>query len=431
MMPTVRKLGAVTVVAMTMMLAACTTSTAGPAGVVMESSSTVPTVNRAAFSAQGKLAFISEGGLWVLDGETTKLTEVAPFSQQATDPQFSPNGSWLCYSLVSGEVWLARSDGDSPRAVATGGGGSWFPDGELVAGTGLWRVSSTGTVTRVGTTPSALVAWSSDGARYAFVSDSLSFTKASTGVDRLEVSSSLTGRRTTWYGSRVSFNKSSGAQGGFLDRVVVLPHRQGIVFTLDPDRSASLAADGLNLYEISGPGEQPKRLGTTVGDTVAVGSDGTFAFTDGPNRYAWLTKTAETCLAATELCTRVSTPSGKLSFGPAWSPSGKVLAFVEAPSSSTGNFFQSALERWYATHSLWVLRSGSSSPVEVKSVDGASVPVWSADGKSLLYEANDALWFLPTLSSKPVRIVSPLFATNDWPSQYGQVDWSGQFAWLS
>ncbi len=333
--------------------------------------------------------------------------------------------------LASGQVWLVRADGSSPRAVALGGGGEWLPDGELLAGDDLWRVSATGTLIRVGTVPTGLAAWSSDGGRYAFVSDSLAFSKASTGLDRLQVSSTLSGRRMTWYESKVSFTRPSGAQGSFLDRVAVLPRREGLLFTLDPDSSASLAADGLNLYEIRARGGQPKKLGITVGDTVATGSDGTFAFTDGPDRYAWLTKTVETCSAATAVCTGVSTPSGKLSFDPAWSPSGNALAFVEAPSSSAGSFSQAAVQRWYTLHSLWVLDSERGSPKEIKTADGASVPVWSANGKSLLYEANDALWLLPTLSSRPVRIASPLFAPNNWPNYYGHVDWSGQFAWSS
>jgi hypothetical protein len=296
----------------------------------------------------------------------------------------------------------------------------------------VWHVSASGSLSRVANAPAGLAAWSFDGGRYAFVSDDLTFTKASTGLDRLQVSSTLTGKRTTWYQSRVSFTKSSGAQGNFLDSVFVLPHEEGILFTLDPDRSASLAADGVNLYEIRGPGAQPKKLGIMVGDTVALGRDGTFAFTNGPDRYAWLTKTLETCSAAKAECMPVGTASGELSFDPSWSPDGSELAFVQAPSNSlTTNFYQSTVAQWYAAHSLWVLRPDTASPSRIKTADGASVPVWSADGKSLLYEANDALWLLPTLSSKPHFVASPLFTPDDWPSYYGQIDWSDQFAWRS
>ncbi len=63
---------------------------------------------------------------------------------------------------------------------------------------------------------------------------------------------------------------------------------------------------------------------------------------------------------------------------------------------------------------------------------GASVPAWSADGKSLLYVAQDAVWLLPRLNGQSVRIAGPLFPPGHWPlSYYGQLGWSGQFAWWS
>lgn len=140
----------------------------------------VPRVNRAAFARYGNLAFISEGSLWVLDGRTGRLRLVAAATRQPLDPEFSPDGSWLSYSVGSGRVWLARADGSSPQPVAGGGGGGWFPGGKIRAGTHLWRVSARGAITRVATVPKGLVAWSPDGGRYAFVSDSLNFTKAAT-----------------------------------------------------------------------------------------------------------------------------------------------------------------------------------------------------------------------------------------------------------
>jgi hypothetical protein len=57
--------------------------------------------------------------------------------------------------------------------------------------------------------------------------------------------------------------------------------------------------------------------------------------------------------------------------------------------------------------------------------------VWSADGKSLLYVADDGIWLLPTPASAPVEIATPLFARSSWPSYYGQIAWPSQFAWWS
>ncbi|HEX4107942.1 MAG TPA: hypothetical protein VHX88_07395, partial [Solirubrobacteraceae bacterium] len=199
----------------------------------------------------------------------------------------------------------------------------------------------------------------------------------------------------------------------------------------DPDGSADLLDDGVPLYELTAPGARPLDLGITVGLPISFGADGTFAITRGPNRYAWLTKSVAICSAAAAHCSPVPTPRGVLSFDPAFSPSGATLAFVEAPSSRAGNIGQATVRSWYATHSLWLLQSGSSTPRRVPGTGGAASPAWSADGQSLLYVSNDALWLLPTTSSRPVRIVAPLFPRGDWNSFFGEIDWASQFAWQS
>jgi hypothetical protein len=410
--------------------ASVVTASAGP---VTAAVLPAPSVERAAFRHYGDLAFMSEGGLWALDGATGRLSLLAPANKQPSLGQFSPNGRWLSYSLGSGEVWVAGADGSSPRPVISGGGGQWLPDGDLVAGGYVWHIPLVGSPERTGALPNGLVAWSPAGDRFVFESDSLgiSQTKPSSGTDRLEVSGSLSGRRVTWYQSKVSFSSYSGAQGNFLGLVLVLPHKQGIVFTLDPDRSASLAADGLGLYDVRSPGGAAPKLGTTVGDTVALGPSGTFAFTNGPNRYAWVTKSVVTCSASSATCSSVPAPAGELTVGPALSPNGAMLAFEEAPTSSASSFYQPTVQRWYAAHTLWVLREGERTPVEVRGAQGASAPVWSAESKSLMYVADNSLWLLTTLSGKPVRIESPLFTPSAWPSYYGQVNWAGQFAWSS
>jgi dipeptidyl aminopeptidase/acylaminoacyl peptidase len=124
----------------------------------------------------------------------------------------------------------------------------------------------------------------------------------------------------------------------------------------------------------------------------------------------------------------VDAPAGGLTFDPAWSPNGSVLAFVEAPPSAATNFYQSTVSSWYAEHTLWLLGRGSRVPTEVGGANGASVPVWSSDGESLLYVAGDGLWLLPTVRSRPVRVAGPLFPTGAWPTYCGQVGGPSQLA---
>jgi hypothetical protein len=324
------------------------------------SSTLLPAVDRAAFSNEGDLAFISEGRLWVLDGASDALTAVTRPSQQASSPAFSPDGRWLLYGVSTSsavgasQAWLARSDGRSPRLVATGFDASgWLPDGRLIAGGRIWRVASNGALTRVGLAPSGLAAVSADGRLFVFFSRTLHVSppKSSTGFDRLEVATSLNGKRTTWFQAPISFTSQSGLQGTFFVDAIALPAHEGILV-----RFASYCcdyADGVNMYEIRAPGAQPKNLGVTVGDTVSVGANATFAFTQGGNRYAWLTKAVETCSATIERCTRVRAPAHMLSLDPAYPPNGHELAFVEAASSQEANIGQAAVNRCKRDHDEW------------------------------------------------------------------------------
>jgi TolB protein len=394
------------------------------------SATPMPAVNRSAFAGHGYLAFISRGTLWVLDGSSGSLTPVTGPSQQASDPAFSPGGRWLSYG-VANQTWLARADGSSPRLISSGsGGGSWLSGDLLLVGDGVWRISTGEGVTHAGSASTGLFPPSTGEHRYIFVSSTLRVApdrRPSSGVMRLEVSSSLNGRRKTWFEMPVSFTPQGGLNEPAFTFALALPKGAGIL--VGGSTYCCDIADGVNVYEIKAAGAPRRSFGHTVGDTVSLGANGTFAFTRGANRYAWLTKAVETCSTATERCTRVPTAAGTLSLDPAFSPDGRTLAFVQAAGLDQTTIGQAEVLRWYATHSLWIRREPDTAPVRIAGTTGAAAPVWSKDGRSLLYVADDGLWLLPSLSAKPVRIAAPLFSPGAWPSFYGEVGWSGQFAW--
>jgi hypothetical protein len=127
-------------------------------------------------------------------------------------------------------------------------------------------------------------------------------------------------------------------------------------------------------------------------------------------------------------CANVPSPALTVALDPAWSPGGNMLALVRAPYRASPGFPQNVVAAWYDAHQLWLYDPARRSLRNLNAT-GASVPAWSADGKSLLYVARDGLWLLPTLAGHPVRIAGPLFSPDNWPAYYGQVQWCSQFAW--
>jgi dipeptidyl aminopeptidase/acylaminoacyl peptidase len=388
-----------------------------------------PLVDRSAFAGHGRLAFVSRGRLYLLDG--SRLTALTPPGASASSPQFSPDGRLLTYAIGS-SLYLARADGTGARRVgAAPTGQTWLPDGELAAAGATWRVRASGALIRTGSLPAGLIAWGPG--RYVFVSSTVDQLGGGRwrALWRYEVAGSLRGARTTWDRATVTSAPATGVNGNVPGGAIVLPHGEGILIRPFPDSSSSLAADGLPVYLLRGPGATPVRLATTVGFSVTPGANGTLALTDGFNRYATLTKHVEICTAAAARCTAVATRHGWISFDPAFSPDGRTLAYVQAPPDAQSDFVQRHVVAWYATHTLWTLAPGGAAH-ELAGANGASAPLWSADGRTLLFTAGDALWLVPAAGgARPVRVAGPLFAPGSWPASWFQVDWPDQFAWSS
>jgi hypothetical protein len=395
-----------------------------------------PVVDYQAFSSYGDLAFVSLGGLYVLDGAQHKLVQLVPLAGGASDPQFSPNAEWLTYSETDCAdcFYLARADGSGAHAVPLGADASnrvtWLPDSRLLVGDDVYRVSATGGLAVTGRVPAGLVAWSSDWDQFAFETVEVKRSKDGGFSGRwvLELARSLTGRRTLWYQSPISFDPRSGRgfQGDQFAGAEVLPGQEGVLFSVDPGNAADNSG-GFPLYWVASPEGQPHLLGRSR-EATSVNKYGVLAVGGGGNEYAWTDKYVEICEPSPVRCSTVKVPPGQLALDPVWSPQGTTLALVEAKAETVEDFLPSTVLNWYSTHHLFLLTAGSSRPVQVPGTQGAAAPTWSADGRSILYVADNCLWFLPRTGSRPVKVAGPVLVPSDW-SIFGEVNWQSDFAW--
>jgi hypothetical protein len=377
-----------------------------------------PVVDYDAFSGYGDLAFVSLGGLYVLDGTQHKLVQLVPLAGGASDPQFSPNGEWLTYSVgdCAACFYLAHADGSGahPEPLPANGNGrvAWLPDSRLLVGDGIDHVSATGGLAVAGQVPSDLVAWSAGWDEFAFETSDVKTSKdgAFSGKWVLELASSLTGERTVWYQSPISFDPGSGRgfQGNQFAGAQLLPGHEGALLSLDPGNAADNSG-GFPLYWLAAPGGQPYSFGRSR-QVTSVSRQGVLAVGAGGNEYAWMDKYVEICKPSPVRCSTVEVPPGQLSFDPAWSPQGTTLALVEAKAETAGDFLQSTVLDWYSTHHLFLLAAGSSWPAEVPATQGAAAPTWSADGKSILFVAGNYLWLLRHIGSRPLKVAGPVLA---------------------
>ncbi len=393
-----------------------------------------PSVNVRAFKGQGLLAFVSRGSLWVLDGRTGTFREVT--DDHPLDPAFSPDGRWLAYLTAApspgpGQLWLARSDGSDPQRVpgfAAARDLTWSPTNDQLAvldagKPGIWLVSP-GQAPRVlaGTSHAANFVWSPSGRAIAFA--------GYYQYGDLEAVPTSGGPPVLW--QREHNNRAYPLAFNPTVPAAWLPGGEGMLYWVDPDDSASLQADGSALYLVHSPGSPAHLLGNTLvnSSAIAVSSDGAIAIdsTTSAGRYQWDGKAVQLCSAQTATCTAVAVPKSDVSIDPSWSPRGDKLVFAVGPSYGDAAFPQSSVEAWYSALSLWQLEGSQRKPFAVRGTSGAADVLWSASGKSLLFEAQDRLWLKVGGSARVVAVASPLFGMT-WPNFYAQVDWTSQFAW--
>jgi hypothetical protein len=432
-------------------------------------------VNASAFAAQGRLAFVSAGTLYVLDGSTAgrpAVVDRVAAPAHVVAPAFSSDGKWLAFLVTqpssypqvsgyTGTLWLARANGTEARAVLRAAGPfAWSPARDVLAATG-YPASGTapprlyelgpGLASRLIPGASGPAAWSPDGRQLAFASMSGRPPGRFTGL--LETMPAAGGTPEVRYRSA----------GNALELAGWWPAGGGLLTWIDFDSSASLAADGLPLVSVPLTGQpssgqpssgqpssgqpssgqpssgqpssgQPARLGTTLVYpafvSVSRGSS-VVAISAGDDRYEWDGKRIQVCKLAGGCAGLPAGSPGATSTDPALSPGGKYLAFVHGAGKGAAGLGQRSVSIWYRTRSLWLDTLGTGQVRRVTAA-GTSVadPTWSADGSRLLYVRDNGLWLVNPAGGSPVRVVGSLFS-GAWPNYYDYIDWPDQFAWYS
>jgi WD40-like Beta Propeller Repeat len=459
-----------------------------------------PFVNLRAFRRQGDLAFVSRGRLWVLDGTDGTVRELPTAQhQEALSPTFSHDGRWLAYLTDSTnpskvpryELWIARADGTSARAVGDVESlVGWSPHGDTAAvtlgrqtkhlpygsATTVALVSPTGherTLLQAPNDPSTTGGMDAiTGAVWSPSGNALAVTAAGGLANAVYTVPIASGAKpTVWFAARGSQRVQVTGMRGRVPTEVIPDlagwwSGWGIAFWIF-DFGGVRNPDNTPLVVVARPGAQPRlvaqTLSTGITDAVSAGARDSLALVSSGSfgrEYA-AGKTVETCPANggctavpgasiwsgpdTQRCeTRCAPPAGSrgkpgsgVSEDPSWSPNGLLLAYVKAPAANTGAWPSDA---WFADHAVYVWNSQTNATRRVGAVNGAALPTWSRNERDLLYESDDGLWLMPVTSGKPTEIERPLYSESEWNAKvshvasisfYGQIPWDQQFSWSS
>jgi Tol biopolymer transport system component len=219
---------------------------------------------------------------------------------------------------------------------------------------------------------------------------------------------------------------------------------KSIVYWFDEDFSASLAADGLDLYQLRDNAGSPKSLNVSTlvnADFAALSPDQkSLAITAGAGREEWERKRIAIIDLKTTNISYVTEPT-VAAVCPAWSMDGNQIAFSSAPSYS--NKAEAEGDEWkrlLQKRRIWLCGTdGTSTPRQLTNDPRYrdEEPVWSHGGTHILFcridvSGNKSIWLLDLNNNDTQFIAGPLAALpfDDAPfGYYGYVAWRKLFDW--
>lgn len=414
-------------------------------------------VDAAAFSGMGSLAFRRDDGLYVLDGKSGAAHRVDS-SNAVADLSWSADGRWLAYIARdpakggAGTLWVVRADGSDRHQVkglpALVEFAAWSPVANTLAITldtsahpasWLWLAAPTGTPRPLSIeapaathwTSTSAPSWSPDGTLLAFTA-SESAPRGAGRSDTIYIAPAGGGRAVSLVTSQGNGIEIAGwwARGG------------GLLYLLDPMYSASLAADGMQLFSLpigGRPALLTRSLASTYRFTLGYAEwlrwspDGrSVLLVAGGGRPVWDGKRLAACDAFGAACHLLPLPAqGVVTLDPARSPDGSRLAYVQAKALTSFGFSGTgAFTAWIQTRTLWLAHPDGTGARQLKAAGtGVYWPHWTPDGRHLLYVRDHAVWLIDSRGGAPVRIASIISTEDDTYGYYGHVDWSGILAY--
>lgn len=403
-------------------------------------------LNETVLKKRGDLAFIRQGLLYVLYGDTGELKQLTS-SGKACYPAWSCDGEWLAFLLSGGQdgnnsrLWLVRRDGQQAHQVQglselpNVPNTSWSPTANVLitAGQdGLWLVPVEGKPYQIQGSGkySSYAFWSPDGKFLAYNSGPVPSQDSKSSQERQDILYTF----NLETGQTVRQLKSPAETG-----IIVAawwPDSNGLLYWLDPSFSASLAADGLELQSLKLGDSQPKALtyGLVYRNWLSFLPKGQLLMVAGGNRPVWTEKNLAICDPGTGSTRNLSNPKGAVAIDPASSPDGSKIAFIAA--QNLGNdiwgFNDSGkLSDWIATRTLWIENADGSGPHPLKAAGtGIYQPEWSKDGTQIMYVQDHSLWMIGADDNNPQKIIGSF---PDWEKDpfgyYGYI-WNDDFAWF-
>jgi len=374
---------------------------------------------------------VQSDGLWVRDlpdGAPKKLLGVA-----VERPRFSPSGEWIAYN-----GGVIRAAGGTALKLPKGEA-VWLPNRDSLAieaddGLALFDARNNWSAPWLVHKGASGVVFSPDGSEFVYEST----IEKSKGAGGEPLRDGQLRRVRTEGGSPQTL--LSRYSTGFVPYGWTRDSRY-ILYWEDPDFSASVQADGLELLRMPASAGKPQSLGVSSlvhQDLLALAPTGNqLALTAGKGREAWTEKRIAV-VDLDSLALRYLTGTGVCAVAPAWSPDGEQIAFSAA--KAVGHVGGAPAKAALAGRRIWTVSASRAAVPQQLTSDSRyrdEEPLWSADGARLLFCRMDsagaaALWLMGDAGENPVRVSGPLALkslADAWFGFYGYIDWRSTFDW--